>query len=213
MILWPVRYTVCICMIKCKTIIIGNFVSKNVSWEVQKSPCYSNDVCNDCLNKGIVDAAKFAVTTTRSYMKMGLFILHCISWVSWLTQWSRSWIHQICHLNGGTLVVILTLYSMTKSFSCLLESTYIRMHTGRVHQISCCANGLAIGLSNETAHKWLHYFEFNMNDHHEGVFLDCHDQEDVVVYYCKGAHTIILYTQYTSAYHYHQLSVRVSDLC
>ena len=71
---------------------ISNFVSKNASWEVQKALAIQIMASAMTeLGKGIVDAAKFAATTTywffsRSCTQMGLCILHGIRSVPWLTQ-------------------------------------------------------------------------------------------------------------------------------
>ena len=90
------------------------------------------------LREAIVDAAKFAATTTgfsqevvcrwayAYFTALDSTLAH--SMMLTLTSSKQSY-----RLNGGKLVVIRMLSFMMKISNCLHENMYIQMHTGRVY--------------------------------------------------------------------------------
>ena len=174
---------------------ISNFVSKNVSWEVQKALAIQimTSAMTE-LNKGIVDAAKFAAATTGFSQEV-------------VRRWAYSYFTALAQypgsLNDLDLEFIQTELSSERGKACgnpdailhdeefqLSARKYIRSNAYRkgapnlTTEMFCkwVSDNFSVNVSNETARRWLHYLGFNMNDHHKGVFFDGHDREDVVEY-------------------------------
>ena len=165
-----------------------------MSWEVQKALAIQimTSAMTE-LNKGIVDAAKFAAATTGFSQEV-------------VQRWAYSYFTALAQypgsLNDLDLEFIQTELSSERGKACgnpdtilhneefqLSARKYIRSNAYRkgepnlTTEMFCrwVSDSFSINVSNETARRWLHYLGFNMNDHHKGVFFDGHDR-DVVVY-------------------------------
>ena len=134
---------------------IINFVSKNVSWVVQKALAIQimTSAMTE-LGKGIVDAAKFAATTTGFSQEVVrrwayAYFTALDQYPGSLNDLDLDFIQTELSSERGKLVVIRMLSFMMKISNCLHENTYVQMHTGRVHRTSrlrCSANGSVIVL-------------------------------------------------------------------
>ena len=174
---------------------ISNFVSKNVSWEVQKALAIQimTSAMTE-LGKGIVDAAKFAATTTG--FSQEVVRRWAYAYFTALDQYPGS-------LNDLDLDFIQTELSSERGKSCgnpdailhdedfqLSARKYIRSNAYRkgapnlTIEMFCkwVSDSFSVEISCETARRWLHYLGFEMSNHQKGVFFDGHDRDDVVTY-------------------------------
>ena len=174
---------------------IGNFVSKNVSWEVQKALAIQimSSAMTE-LGKGIVDAAKFAAATTG--FSQEVVRRWAYAHFTALDQYPGS-------LNDLDLDFIQTELSSEQGKACgnpdailhdedfqLSARKYIRSNAYRkgapnlTTETFCkwVSDSFSVEISSETACRWLHYLGFNMSDHQKGIFFDGHDREDIVIY-------------------------------
>ena len=174
---------------------ICNFVSKNVSWDVQKAVAIQimTSAMTE-LGKGIVDAAKFAAATTGFSQEV-------------VRRWAFSYFTALNQYPGSIddldLDFIETQLSSERGKGCgnadsilhdeefqLSARKYIRSNAYRkgapnlTTEMFCkwIKDEFGVEVCCETARVWLHFLGFNMSDHQKGVFFDGHDREDVVEY-------------------------------
>ena len=174
---------------------ICNFVSKNVSWEVQKALAIQIMMSAMTeLGKGIVDAAKFAAATTGFSQEV-------------VRRWAFSYFTALNQYPGLVddldIHFIETQLSSERGKGCgnadsilhdeefqLSARKYIRSNAyrkgapNRTTEMFCkwINDQYSVNVCCETARVWLHHFGFNMSDHQKGDFFDGHDREDVIAY-------------------------------
>ena len=174
---------------------IGNFVSKNVTWEVQKAiAIHTMTSAMTVLGKGVVEAAKFAAATTGFSQEV-------------IRRWACAFYSALDHYPGSIsdidLDFIQTELSSERGKSCgnpdailhdeefqLSARKYVRSTAYRKGEPNLTTemfckwvfDSFSVEISYETARRWLHYLGFNICNHQKGVFFDSHDREDVTRY-------------------------------
>ena len=174
---------------------INDFVSKNVSWELEKAIAIQiMTSAMTTLNKGIVDAAKFAATTTGFSHEV-------------IRRWAFGYFTAISEYPGSVdnldLQFTQTELSSERGKDCgnadsifhdenfqLCAREYIHSNAYRKGEPNLTSemfcrwvnDNYGVNISCMTARRWLHYLGFNMCDHQKGVYFDGHEREDVIAY-------------------------------
>ena len=171
---------------------IGNSVSKNVSWDVQKALAIQiMTSAMTVLGKGIVEAAKFAAATTGFSQEV-------------IRRWTFSYFSALAEYPGSLSDLILDfiqtelssergkasgnpdsiLHDEEFQLQYVHSNAYRKGEPDLTTDMFCkwVCDTFSVHISFETARRWLHHLGFNMCDHQKGVFFDGHDREDVTSY-------------------------------
>ena len=175
--------------------IIKDFVSKNVSWEVQKAIAIQimAEAMTE-LNMGIVEAAKFAASCTgfsQEVVRRWAFVYFCtlsqhpgsledvdIDYVGMELSSERG---KAC---GNAASILHDENFQLAARSYVRSTAYRKGEPNLTTEMFCqwVKESFSVDICTETARCWLHHLGFNISNHQKGVFFDGHEREDVVVY-------------------------------
>ena len=174
---------------------IKNFVSKSVSWEVQKAMAIQimTEAMTE-LDMGIIEAAKLAASATgfsHEVVRRWAFAFFCTlsQYPGSLEDIDSEYISMELSSDRGKACGNATSILHDEEFQ-LAARSYVRSTAYRkgepnlTTQMFCqwAKEKFSIEICTETARRWLHHLGFNICNHQKGVFFDGHEREDVVAY-------------------------------
>ena len=175
--------------------LINNYVSKNVSFEIQKALSIQlMTTAMTELEKGIVEASKFAATVTG--FSSEVVRRWTFAYFSNLAQYPGS-IDDIDHEYmemelssergrgcGNPTAILHDEEFMLTAREYIHSNAYRKgepnLTTEMFHR--WVNNNYGVSIAAETARRWLHHLGFSMCDHQKGVYFDGHERDDVVRY-------------------------------
>ena len=174
---------------------VTKYVSRNVSWEVQKAIAIQTmTTAMTELGMGVVKAANFADTLTGFSGQVvrrwaSAFFVTLTEYPGSLDDVDDSFIEMELMSERGKACGNPTAIIHDEEF-CLAAREHIRSNAYRKGEPNLTADMFRAWVSEtyqvdvcvDTARMWLHHLGFDQCDHQKGVYFDGHEREDVVAY-------------------------------